>query len=100
MRALSPLRSSGESVQYGHITRHGSTILRWTLIQAVHAHLKYAPNSNISIFHTRIAKKRGVGRATVAAASFMLRIIYRMLLEKREFVLHYGQDNSGGIRIE
>ena len=86
------VRSSGESVHYGHITHHGSSICRWVLTECVLSHVRYAPESDISIFYKRLAKRRGKGRASVAAASKLLRVIYRMLKERRAFVTNYSQD--------
>ena len=41
-------------------------------------------------FHRCLSKKRGDSKATVAATSRMLRVMYWMLLEEREFVTNYG----------
>lgn len=94
------VRSSGESVHYGRITRRGSDILRWVLVECVHSHARYAGDSGVARFYMRLARKRGRGRAAVAAASLMLRIIHSMLRERRRFVMHHGQDNGGGTFVE
>ena len=41
-------------------------------------------------FYLRIKKKRGHGKAVVATASKMLRVMHRMLKEKKEFDIHYS----------
>ena len=61
-------------------------MMRWLLVEAVHTHVRYAPDSDITKFYKRLAKKRGTSKAAVAVASKMLRVIYWMLKEKREFV--------------
>ena len=86
------VRSSGNTVHYGHITHTGSNICRWVLVESVLSHVRCAPNSDISKFFIRIAKKRGTSKATVAAASKMLRMIHTMLKERREFITNYSQD--------
>lgn len=90
------VRSSGDAVHYGPITHRGSSILRWVLTECVHSHVHNAPNSDISIFYNRLKKKRGMAKATVAAAAKMLKMIYWMLKENRAFVENYGQDVSCG----
>ena len=56
-----------------------------------HTHVRYAnDDSDITKFYRRLAKKRGTSKATVAAASKLLRVIYWMLKEKREFVQCYN----------
>ena len=66
----------------------------------VHTHARYAPDSDITAFYRKIAKRRGTVKATIAAASKMLRFIYWMLSEKREFATHYSQDRKtrGSVR--
>ena len=90
------VRSSGDAVHYGPITHRGSSILRWVLTECLHAHLRYAPDSDISIFYKRLAQKRGMAKAAVAAAAKMLKMIYWMLRENRAFVQNYGQELSCG----
>ena len=94
------VRSSGDAVHYGRITRRGSSILRWVLVECVHTHARYAPRSDITVFYKRIAKKRGRGKAAVAAASLMLKVAYWMLVEKRGFIQNYSQDAGHDEHIE
>ena len=61
-------------------------MMRWLLVETIHTYVRYAPDSDITKFYKRLAKKRGTSKAVVAAASKMLRVIYWMLKEKREFV--------------
>ena len=88
------VRASGDKAAYGHITRQGSDIMRWVLVQAVHSHVRYAKGSALTAFYRRIARKRGNGIAAVAAASKMLRVMYWLLREQRGFVPNYGQGVS------
>ena len=84
------VRSSGETAHYGRITRRGDPLLRWVMTECVHTHVRYAKDSDVAKFYKRLAKKRGNSKAAVAAASKMLRVIYWMLRERREFVTNYG----------
>ena len=50
-------------------------------------HIVHAPtDSYIARFYARVAQKRGKSKALVAAASKMLRIMYGMLKEGKEYV--------------
>lgn len=86
------VRSSGEKISYGKITRGGSNILRWIMTECVLTHVRYDSESEISKFYIRIAKKRGTGKAAVAAAAKMLRMIYWMLKKRKKYSAHYSQD--------
>ena len=93
------VRNSAETVHHGRITKRGSSVLRWVLTEAVHSHARYAPDSDLAIFYRRISKRRGTSKSAVAAASKMLRVIYCMLSEGREFVPRYGQDCKRGYNM-
>ena len=76
---------SASTMYHGGITKNGSPHLRWILIEAVHVHTNYCPESKLSAFHRKIAKRRGKQRATVATARKLLHTIYWMLLNKEKF---------------
>lgn len=78
-------RSSGGITHHGRITKTGSKYLRWVLAECVHSHIRYQRNSNITRFYHRIAKRKGNAKATVAAASKLLKVIYWVLKEQREY---------------
>ena len=78
------VRSSAGTAHHGRITHRGDALMRRVLTECVLSHIRYAKNSHITEFYTRI-KKRGSGKAIVAAASKMLRIMYGMLKERREY---------------
>lgn len=88
------VRSSGDVVNYGPITRQGNSMVRHLLTEAVHTHVRFAPKSDITVFYKRIAKKRGNGRAAVAAAAKILKCVFWMLRDRRAFVTNYGQEIS------
>lgn len=84
------VRNSADVIHHGSITKRGSMTLRWVLTQCVHAHTIHAKDSDITKFYNRIKKKRGTSKAAVAASSKILRVIYWMLKERREFVQNYS----------
>jgi transposase len=77
--------SSGGVTYHGSITRTGSKYLRWILTECVHAHIRLEKESDLTKFYKDLAKRRGLSKAAVAAASKLLRIIYWMLKEKRSY---------------
>ncbi len=80
------VRNSADTVHYGRITKRGSSMMRWLLVESVHSHVRYASSdSPISVFYRRTARKRGMSKATVAAASKLLRISYWMLKKRMAF---------------
>lgn len=79
---------SASSVHYGGVSKEGSKHLRWILIESVHIHRRFAPDTALSIFSARIERKRGKQKATTAAARKLLHIIYWMLLKNEEYHGH------------
>ena len=71
-------RSSGGIVKHGRIARTGDPTLRWVLVEAAHSHARYAHDSIHTARYKRIAKRRGKGKAAVATAAALLRMMYRM----------------------
>lgn len=84
------VRNSADTIHHGSITKRGSMTLRWVLTECIHTHAIHAKDSDITQFYNRIKKKRGSSKAAVAGASKILRVIYWMLKERREFVQNYS----------
>lgn len=66
-------RESDTKVHRGHITKQGSTLVRWAAVEAV---ARYHGGAPIAPACMRIAKRRGVMIARVAAARKLLRLVY------------------------
>ena len=66
-------RESDTKVRRGHITKQGSTLVRWAAVEAV---ARYHGGAPIAPAFIRIAKRRGVMIARVAAARKLLRLVY------------------------
>ena len=77
--------SSGGVTYHGNITKTGSKHLRWIMLECVHAHIRTDKSSNITQFYQRLAKKKGNSKAAVAAASKLLRVVYWVMKERREY---------------
>lgn len=81
----SSTRSSGGSTFHGRITKTGSPYLRWCLNQCVRAHMRAEPEGSVAVFYEKLRRKKGHGKAIVAASVKLLKIVYWVLREKREY---------------
>jgi transposase len=82
---------SASSVHYGAISKDGTSYLRWMLTEAVHIHTHCEPDSRLSRFHAKVARRRGKQKATIATARKLLLIIYWMLVRHEPYHSH-GSD--------
>lgn len=78
---------SGNTVRRGSITKHGSRLLRWVLIQA--AHRAVVSDPHLSRLYKHLEKKKGSNKAIVAIARKMLTYIFIMLTGGIEFQALY-----------
>lgn len=79
------VHQSSNVAYYGRISKQGSRHLRWILTEAVHIHVVNEPDSQLTRFFLRVARKKGRQVATVATARKMLTAIYWMLFNQEEF---------------
>jgi transposase len=77
------IRQSGNQTKRGHITKQGSRMLRWILVQS--AQISHRSDPRFQSLHQRIAARRGNNKATVAVAREMLTIAYYMLTRREEY---------------
>jgi len=77
--------SSGGVTYHGHITKTGSRHLRWILTECARTHIRLNPDSNVTRFYLKLAKRKGDAKATVAASTKLLKIAYWLLKEKRPY---------------
>jgi transposase len=70
-------RESSGKTKTGRITKQGSPLLRWILVQCSLSAIKY--DQHIRKFYERIKQRKGHGKAIVATAKEMLVIIWHML---------------------
>lgn len=73
---LAPLNeSSGEKRRIGHISKHGSRLLRFLLGQAAQS----SKDEKLRMFYSQVSRRRGKPKAKVAAARKLLERCYIML---------------------
>lgn len=89
---------SGPRTRRGSITRQGSSLLRWVLIQAVWIHIRH--DTYLTRYFHRIVKRKGGNkrarkRAAVATARKMLHVIYAMLRDGKPFDDNYILGGAG-----
>jgi transposase len=77
------LDQSGNMRRLGHITREGSRLLRWILVECVWVHLRY--DTRVTRFFRKVARRRGEQVAAVATARKLLVAIYWMLKRREKF---------------
>jgi len=77
-------RQSGMHTYHGPTMKQCNTNLKWILIQCAHSHVRHC-RSRITKLFSRVAKKKGVNKATVAAAREMLHVIWFMLSRNEPF---------------
>ena len=80
-------QQSGDSDKRGSITKEGSGLLRWALVEAARNHVMHCPESALSRRHKRLAKRRGNKKAVVATARVMATVMYTMVKRNEEFRL-------------
>jgi transposase len=66
-------RESDNKVRRGHVTKQGSTYVRWAAVEAV---ARYHGGTPIAPTYERVAKRRGVMIARVAAARKLLSLVF------------------------
>jgi transposase len=76
--------ASGERTYHGHITKQGSAWLRWAALEAVYPAIK--KDLGLRVLYSRLAKRKGANVAKIAVARRLLTIIYRVLIEKRDYI--------------
>lgn len=77
-------QSGGKSVR-GRITKEGSSVLRWVLEECVWSHLRYAGDTSLTRFFNRLVSKKGKQTAAMATARKLMKVIFALLKERREF---------------
>ena len=95
---LIPSTHSSGITYHGNITKTGSKYLRWIMVECARSHIRTQPDSNITKFYYRLAKKKGSTKATVAASSKLLKIVYWIMKEKREYT--HTNNNNNNDKIE
>ena len=77
------LHQSGDVEYHGNITKQGSTMLRWIMVESARVASVFDPR--MKAFYERVARRRGDQKAVVAVANKMLKIIWFMLTRKEAY---------------
>ena len=77
--------SSGGTTYHGRITKQGSPELRWILNQCARVYIRHEPESDIASFYNRLRRKKGDAKAITAASAKLLKVVYWVLKDKREY---------------
>jgi transposase len=70
------LHQSGNVERRGHITKQGSKLLRWVMVECSRIAVQY--DARLGEFYKRVRRRRGEQKALVAVACKMLKIIWFM----------------------
>ncbi|MEM3550867.1 MAG: IS110 family transposase [Candidatus Bathyarchaeia archaeon] len=75
---LAPLvYQSGSIERRGHITKQGSAVLRWVMVECARSAVRF--DDKLGEFYERVKRRRGGQKALVAVACKMLKIVWFML---------------------
>jgi transposase len=77
------LHQSGSVEYHGRITKQGSRVLRWIMVEAARVAVNH--DSKLSEFYERVKHRRGSQKAIVAVACKMLKIIWTMLTRNEPY---------------
>ena len=77
------LHQSGDVEYHGRITKQGSTMLRWIMVESARVASNFDPR--LRAFYERVRQRRGDQKAVVALANKMLKIIWSMLTWKEPY---------------
>ena len=74
---------SGGHNFYGHITKAGNPLLRWLMVEAARAAIRWDPHWRH--VHDRLARRRGSHIAVVAVARRLLVLVWHLLTKKEGY---------------
>ena len=77
------IRQSGRVEIRGGITKQGSRMLRWIMVEAAWVAVRH--DGRMKSFYERVKRRRGSGKAVVAVACKMLKIIWFMLKRREPY---------------
>ncbi|MGC8896547.1 MAG: transposase, partial [Candidatus Bathyarchaeia archaeon] len=77
------LYQSGSVERHGRITKQGSKLLRWVMVEC--ARVAVVHDARLGEFYERVRRRRGEQKALVAVACKMLKIIWFMLTRREPY---------------
>ena len=82
-RLAPSLHQSGNVKYHGGITKQGSRMLRWALVECARIAVRF--DGRMRVFYERVKHRRGDQKAIVAVAAKMLKIIWFMLSRREPY---------------
>jgi transposase len=86
-------RSSGGVQRLGHITRAGSTILRYILVEAAMRIRNTEKSTVLYAFYKTVKEKRGAMRARVALARKILSVSWYLVKKEERYTQRFPNQN-------
>lgn len=83
------VRNSGGKEWSGHLTKQGSTWLRYAAVEAAVGVARVRASSDIKDYYLKVKKNKNNKTATVATARKLLAIIWSVLVNERKFEARY-----------
>jgi hypothetical protein len=77
------LYQSGSVERHGRITKQGSELLRWIMVECARVAVRH--DARLGEFYERVRRRRGEQKAFVAVACKMLKIIWFMLTRREPY---------------
>jgi transposase len=84
------LHQSGQRSFNGHITKAGSPMLRWLMVEAARTAIRFDPHWQV--LHQRLKQRRGSSVATVAIARKLLVVVWHLLHDQTHY--HYLREQT------
>jgi len=78
------LHQSGSVEIHGGVTKQGSKMLRWIMVEAARSAVRH--DERMRRFYERVKRRRGDGKVIVAVACKMLKIIWFMLTRREPYM--------------
>ncbi|MFA5385839.1 MAG: IS110 family transposase [Eubacteriales bacterium] len=82
------VHASAGKIFHGRIIKHGNKYLRWALIEAVWPAIR--KDLSLREYYESLKLRKGANQAKVAVARRLSIIVYRVLSQKRSYVLNYS----------
>jgi len=77
------LYQSGSIERHGHITKQGSALLRWVMVECARSAVRF--DAKLGEFYERVKRRGGGQKALVAVAAKMLKFIWFMLTRREPY---------------
>jgi len=82
------VHASADKVFHGRIVKHGNKYLRWALIEAVWPAIR--KDLSLREYYESLKARKGANQAKVAVARRISIIVYRVLSQKRSYIVNYS----------